>query len=196
MTDRNEKLDKTGRIIPVMRTMRHFKRLLECPAEVAIVGRETTLVNLPRIAAALRERNKAVWVDLDLVEGIKNDAAGVDFLKKRVGADGLISTRTEAILAGRREGLTSVLKTFVHDEASLVMIRKNVLSACPDIVDLIPGAAVLYALSTLSEVRHIPLHVSGILPPEEAGREALFQAGIRAIHTGDPVLWPKTALSR
>ncbi len=53
---------------------------------------------------AAKQNGKFVFIHIDLAYGIGKDKAGIHWLK-RLGADGIISTRTQLIRAGARSKL-------------------------------------------------------------------------------------------
>lgn len=180
----------SGAVLPSLRTLNNLKKIARCPSNVAIIGRDLHLLNLKRVIDYLRAQGKTVvLVDIDLVGGMKYDVWGVRFLAKNAQADGIISTHTESILAAKKEGMITILKGFIHDELSIVSVKKNYLTSRPDIVNLLPGIAAAERMDRLDDLGDFPVHLSGILPPRYEEIGLLLNGRVKGFHSGDPDLW-------
>ena len=63
-------------------------------------------------------KGKKIFIHLDLTEGIGKDKSGIKFAK-RLGVDGIISTRANLIKAAREEKLFTVQRFFAVDSKSV-----------------------------------------------------------------------------
>ena len=188
--DKLLRLYDSGVVLPSLRTLKNLKKLADCPSHVAIIGRELHLLNLKRVTAYLKEHGKTtILVDIDLVGGMKYDAWGVSYLAKFVGVDGIISTHTESIAAGKKEELITILKCFVHDELSIVSVKKNFLNCRPDIVNLLPGIAAAERIDRLDELGDTPVHLSGILPSDFREIGQMLHGRVEGFHSGNLSMW-------
>lgn len=61
---------------------------------------------------AAKQNGKFVFIHIDLADGIGKDKAGIHWLKT-LGADGIISTRTQLIRAAHDSGLLAVQRFFI-----------------------------------------------------------------------------------
>lgn len=91
----------------------------------------------PFIAQA-HQRGKGVVVHIDLVSGIGKDRPGIQYLRQN-GVDAIITSRSLLIAAGRAEGLTTIQRLLLVDDASLESGVKTIARAQPDIVEVLPG---------------------------------------------------------
>jgi glycerol uptake operon antiterminator len=84
------------------------------------------------------KRRKGVVVHVDLVSGIGKDRPGIQYLRQ-IGVDAIITSRSPLIVAGRAEGLTTIQRLLVVDDAALESGVKTIARALPDIVEVLPG---------------------------------------------------------
>jgi glycerol uptake operon antiterminator len=91
----------------------------------------------PFIAQA-HQRGKGVVVHIDLVSGVGKDRPGIQYLRQN-GVDAIITSRSPLIAAGRAEGLTTIQRLLLVDDASLESGVKTIARAQPDIVEVLPG---------------------------------------------------------
>ena len=61
---------------------------------------------------------KKYFIHIDLAEGIGKDKSGIEFMKK-LGVDGIISTRPGIIKAARELGVFTVQRFFIVDSQSI-----------------------------------------------------------------------------
>ncbi len=63
---------------------------------------------------------------------------GIQYLRQ-IGVDAIITSRSPLIVAGRAEGLTTIQRLLVVDDAALESGVKTIARALPDIVEVLPG---------------------------------------------------------
>jgi glycerol uptake operon antiterminator len=64
-----------------------------------------TIFDLPHIMEQAKRYQKLVFVDIDLIKGIGKDAPGIRFLAQESQVNGIITTRSNLIKSGQKEGL-------------------------------------------------------------------------------------------
>ncbi len=161
-----------------------FDEVIASPVEV-IFHLKANLNTIASQVEAAHKKGKAFFVHLDLAEGIGKDKAGVEFLKK-LGVDGIITTRGNIVRTSREAGLIVVQRCFVLDSYGVQSI-KDLPHACPpDFIELMPGV-VSKAIRSMAK-RDIPVIAGGLIETEAEVREAL-SAGAVAVSTGKAELW-------
>ncbi len=129
-----------------------------------------------------------VLAHVDLVKGIGRDEAGIRFLAKGVGVDGVVTTRTALVAAAKKEGLIAVLRLFVLDSESLETGLAAVDKARPDAIELLPGLVVPLIADQLEAASLPPLIAGGLIRTPEQVR-AILAAGAVAVSTSTEALW-------
>jgi glycerol uptake operon antiterminator len=115
----------------------------------------------PFIAQA-HQRGKGVVVHVDLVSGIGKDRPGIQYLRQN-GVDAIITSRSPLIAAGRAEGLTTIQRLLLIDDASLESGVKTIARALPDIGEVLPGIIFPEIASKLHQVLPGPFIAGGFI---------------------------------
>ncbi len=111
---------------------------------------------------AAKRNGKFVFIHIDLADGIGKDKAGIDWLKT-LGADGIISTRTQLIRAAHDSGLLAVQRFFILDSKGMHSISETIENTRPDLIEIMPG--VIPKALKLLPVTKFPLLREGLLKP-------------------------------
>lgn len=147
---------------------------------------KSNILKLPKITKLAHEKNKKIFVHIDLTDGISKDSAGIEFISK-ILVDGIISTRTNLIKCAREHGISTVQRFFIVDSKSIDTAYESLKSSRPDMVELLPGV-IPKAIRNFSENLEIPIIAGGLIE-SEADVKFAFEAGASAISTGKKELW-------
>lgn len=154
----------------------------ECAVLFFLYG---TILNIPDLVRAAKERGKLALVHVDLVEGLAGRDIAMDFIAQNTLADGVISTRPNLIRRAKELGLISVQRFFLLDSIAYENVLRQSSSA--DVVDILPGT-MPRVLERLSEQLRRPLIASGLLADKQDVIAALG-AGAVAVSTTNEALW-------
>jgi len=132
--------------------------------------------------------NKKFFIHIDLAEGIGKDRSGIEYVKK-LGVDGIISTRTGIIKSARELGIFTVQRFFIVDSHSIETTIESIKTSKPQMIEIMPGS-VLKVISRLREVLEIPIIAGGLIETEEEAI-SIIQSGASAVSTGKSYLWNK-----
>ena len=135
--------------------------------------------------ALAKQNGKFVFIHIDLAEGIGKDKAGIAWLKS-LGADGIITTRTQLIRAAAECGLLAVQRFFVLDSKGMNSIAETVGKAAPDMIEIMPG--VIPKALKLFSGQKVPVIAGGLIETEHEVTTALSN-GAFAVSTGKKHLW-------
>ena len=134
---------------------------------------------------AAKQGGKFVFIHIDLADGIGKDRAGIDWLKK-LGADGVISTRTQLIRAAHDSGLLAVQRFFILDSKGMHSISETIENTRPDLIEIMPGV-IPKALKAVA-AHKIPVIAGGLIETKQEATAALSSGAI-AVSTGKKELW-------
>ena len=134
---------------------------------------------------AAKQNGKFVFIHIDLADGIGKDKTGIEWLKK-LGADGVISTRTQLIRAAHDNGLLAVQRFFILDSKGMHSISETIENTRPDLIEIMPGV-IPKALKLFSR-QEIPVIAGGLMEAKQEVSAAL-SAGAVAVSTGRKELW-------
>lgn len=141
-----------------------------------------TIFDLPDIVEQARRYEKLVFVDIDLIKGIGKDPLGIRFLAKESQVDGIITTHSNLIKSGQKEGLVSIQRIFVLDSASLAGALRVIEKSNPDALEVLPGPILPKIMKKIREITSIPVIAGGLITHEEEIRK-LFASGANGIST-------------
>lgn len=130
---------------------------------------------------------KPVFFHGDLMKGITPDREGLAFLKDKVGAAGIVSTKQHVIRLAHSLELKAIQRTFLIDTLSLENAIESILRHPPDAVEFMPGLA--YSIvPVLKERLSMPIILAGLIKTERDVRNAL-DAGADAVSMSACELW-------
>ncbi len=135
--------------------------------------------------ASAKEKGKTVFVHIDLTDGIGKDQSGLLYLKK-IGADGIISTRANLIKSASEIGLLTVQRFFALDSKSIHSIREMISQSHPDFVEIMPG--IIPKVVKMFSSGSVPVIAGGLIE-EKAEVTAALKEGAAAVSTGKDKLW-------
>ena len=159
---------------------------LEDPRCVFLLG--TTLHDAPASVASLTAKGHSVFVHVDLVEGLRPDAAGLRFFAEHAKPSGIISTHRSVVDQAREQGLLTVRRVFLLDSEALRKGRQLVAHLRPDLLELLPGVA-LMGLGE-SRLREFGTGlIAGGLVEDKMQVAAILKRGVLGVSTSTRSLW-------
>lgn len=146
-----------------------------------------SILNIGSICDKLKEAEKAVFVHIDLIEGLKGDSSGVEFIKKNAEPCGIITTKASNIRYAKSLGLYTIQRIFVVDTLSFNSGVKNIEDNNPNAVEIMPGIAGKIIESMKKRLRY-PIIAGGLIETKADVIEALNH-GALAVSTTKRELW-------
>lgn len=174
-----------GTVIPATRSDEEFLHALHCEPQV-IFDLNPDLMNVTAKLKKAHDAGKKLFIHLDLAKGIGKDESGVRFLK-RIGIDGVITTKVNITKMARECGLCTVQRFFIVDSHSIATTVEAVKSSKPDMIEIMPGT-VFKIMERLKKMIDIPIIAGGLIETQYEIDEAL-KSGAAAISTGRRELW-------
>ncbi len=174
-----------GRLFSATRQDEDFLAALKAEPRI-IFDLSPDLMNISSKVKKAHECGKLLFAHIDLASGIGKDESGIRFLM-RVGADGIISTKSGMIKLAKECGMYTVQRFFIVDSHSVGTTAETVRSAKPDMIEIMPGT-VCKIIGKLKNMTDIPIIAGGLIEREDEVREAL-ECGAFAVSTGCRSLW-------
>ncbi|MFD1020197.1 glycerol-3-phosphate responsive antiterminator [Thalassobacillus hwangdonensis] len=172
--------------LAAVKNMKDFDKLLNSDREYIILL-DTRLSQLPSIAQYAKRANKKIIVHVDLIQGLKADEYGLEFLIREVKVDGIISTRNNVIAMAKKHKLIAIQRLFILDSHALEHNLKVIENLKPDYIEILPGL-IPKIIKEISERISIPVIAGGLIRTREE-IEAAFEAGAVAVTTSNSELW-------
>lgn len=133
------------------------------------------------------EAGKAVFVHLDLVDGLSTKEIAVDFLARSTAADGVISTRAALTKRARELGLVGIQRFFLLDSMAFQNIERHFTQDSSDLIEVLPGL-MPKMIRKVAQVTRKPIIAGGLITDKEDVTGAL-SAGAVAVSTTNPQVW-------
>ena len=176
---------ETYPIIAAIRTEEDFNIAISSDIETVFLL-SVELSQVPQYVKAAHENSKLLFVHVDFVNGLSNDAHGVKYLAS-MGIDGIISTRSNVISAAHECGIMSVQRFFMIDSRSVDTALETLLSSKASMIEVMPGIA-YKAISKIKKHIKIPIIAGGLINSRDECFRALNE-GASMISTGERSLW-------
>lgn len=173
-------------VIAALRNNKDLENVLNSKALVVFVL-YGNIMNISTICKKLKEANKIVFVHLDMIEGLKGDQAGIEFIKEYANPQGIITTKSSNIKYAKQLGLYTIQRVFIIDSLFLKTGIKNIHETNPNAVEVMPGVASKIIHSMEREI-NVPIIAGGLIKSKKDVMDSL-SAGAIAISTTSIELW-------
>lgn len=173
-------------VIVAVKSEEDLAACLACGKKVVFVL-YGSVITIPGIVERLKEAGKAVFVDIDLLDGLAAREAAVDYLAQNTRADGIVSTKAPLVRRAAALGLATVYRTFLLDSMALRSLQKTSAQCGADFIEILPGV-MPKLIARLAQTLEKPLIASGLLADKEDVIAAL-SAGATAVSSTDRAVW-------
>ncbi|WP_243633142.1 glycerol-3-phosphate responsive antiterminator [Paenibacillus xerothermodurans] len=146
-----------------------------------------TINNLKPIIERLHDVGKQVFVHIEMVGGIGRDASSIQYLAEVFKADGIVTTKSNAVAAAKQAGIRSIQRCFAIDSAAVETAVRMINKCGPDEVELMPGLMPRVIREVKGKITQ-PLIVGGLIRHDEEIRLAL-ENGADFVSIGDSRFW-------
>ncbi|MGI6512025.1 MAG: glycerol-3-phosphate responsive antiterminator [Catenisphaera adipataccumulans] len=147
------------------------------------------LCSLPTIVRQVRESGRLAIVHVDLIAGLSSDEAAIDYIKNVAHADGIITTKHNLIVYGKKVGLYTIHRYFVLDSLALKNIEKQTKTKVhPDLIEVLPGVIVPKLFRKITSISEVPVMAGGLITEKEDVINAL-KNGVIAVSTTNQSIW-------
>ena len=177
-----------NKVIAAVRTNEELIRAAASDVKI-VFHLSPNILTLENDIRILHRAEKKFFLHIDLAEGIGRDKSGIEYIK-RLGVDGIISTRTSIIKYARELGVFTVQRFFIVDSHSIETTVESIKSSKPQMIEIMPGS-VTKVISRLKEILDIPIIAGGLIETEEEAIKVI-KSGASAVSTGKVTLWNNT----
>ncbi|MBE3001954.1 glycerol-3-phosphate responsive antiterminator [Nocardiopsis sp. HNM0947] len=146
-----------------------------------------TLLDLPELVQTLKDADRTVLVNVDLLDGFATKDVTVRFIAERTSADGILSSKASLVRTARECGLFSVHRFFLIDSISYRNLVPQLRSSRAECVEILPGC-VPRVISWVVEEIDVPLIAGGLVCDRDDVFAAL-KAGAAAVASSNHEVW-------
>ncbi len=163
-----------------------LKKVLETECKIVFIL-YGDILNIASIVQTLKDNDRIVFINIDLLDGLSNKEIAVKFLKQNTKADGILSSKAQSIKAARSMGLIAIHRFFLIDSFSFHNLNKQIEISQPDCIEILPGC-MPRVITWVMEKISIPLIAGGLVCEKEDVVSAL-KAGATAISSTNTDVW-------
>jgi glycerol uptake operon antiterminator len=149
-----------------------------------------SLAELPHTLDAFRRKpldRLPLFVHIDLVAGLENNEAGLDYLAGLDRLAGVVTVHHYLTTPARRLGLLSIVRLFLSDSRAVDRGLTVANKSHPDAIEILPAAAAVKVAGDFAQCR-IP-RIAGGLCRTPADVAEVIGSGCRAVTSTSPALW-------
>jgi glycerol uptake operon antiterminator len=172
--------------IPVIENRTLFSRALDVSQITTILLRHCNLFELRPMLDHAYEREVAVYVNVDHIDGIHPDTAGLRYLAHQLHIAGIVSSNARILALGKSFDLETVQRLFAVDSTGLEAALESVDSHHVDLLDISPALVIPYVVSQTP--LPLPFMGSGLISTFQQV-QAVLRAGALHVAVARPELW-------
>lgn len=173
-------------VLPAVRVMKNFEKALESDHKI-IVLLETRLSQLKNLVNYVHRADKKVIIHFDLIQGLKTDEYGMEYVLREIKPDGIISTRGNVIGLAKKQHILAIQRLFLLDSLALEHNHTLIERVKPDCIEVLPGVIPTY-IERLAQMTDVPIIAGGLITDKEEV-DAALQSGAIAVSTSKIELW-------
>jgi glycerol uptake operon antiterminator len=175
--------------IPAIENRVQFAHVFDMPQIGAVALRHCNLFEFAPLLERAHRQQRAVYVNIDHIEGIHADAAGFSYLAHQLYCAGIISSNPRTLLLAKQAGMETIQRIFAADSTGLHTALESVDTASVDVLDISPALVIPHLLPYLDEPLPLPVIGSGLIHTRQQVQEALRAGAVGVIVTRSD-LWP------
>jgi glycerol uptake operon antiterminator len=174
--------------IPLIENRQQFLQALAAPRIGSVLLRHCNLFDFPDLLQEAQLRRLAVYVNIDHIDGIHADAAGLRYLAERMHVAGIVSNHPRNLALAKSYGLETIQRIFAVDSTGLEMALETVDEGYVDLLDISPALVVPFVVASLKSRLPLPFIASGLVhTPRQL--KSVTDAGAAGVVVTRPELW-------
>lgn len=151
------------------------------------------IMTLDDIVKQLRRKNKQIYVHVEMVGGIGRDTSVIEYLAEVFDVEGIVTTKSNMVVAAKRAGIKSIQRVFAIDTAAVETAIRMIQHCEPDEVELMPGLMPRIIGEFKNRISN-PLIAGGLIRSQEEIGTAL-RSGADFVSIGNPDFWDNLGTS-
>jgi glycerol uptake operon antiterminator len=179
-------LSSRQKTIPVIENRVQLARALDVSQVDAILLRHCNLFEFTTMLEQSYKRTLAVYVNVDHIDGIHPDIAGLRFLAHQLHITGIISSNPRILSLAKGFDLEAIQRIFAVDSTGLEAALESVDKHQVDLLDISPALVIPYVVSRTT--LPLPFIGSGLITTFEQVQSVL-RAGALRVAVARPELY-------
>ncbi|HVB74001.1 MAG TPA: glycerol-3-phosphate responsive antiterminator [Ktedonobacteraceae bacterium] len=172
--------------IPAIESRIQFARALDASHVTTVLLRHCNLFDFRIMLEHAYERELAVYVNVDHIDGITPDTAGLRYLARQLHITGIVSSNARILALAKNFDLETVQRIFAVDSTGLEVALESVDSQYVDLLDISPALVIPYAVAQTP--LELPFIGSGFIStPQQV--QMVLRAGAVGVTVARTELW-------
>ncbi len=178
------------KMIPIVENRPQFVHALDSLEVKTIFLRHCNLFEFKALLEHAHQRKRAIYVNIDHIDGIHPDAAGLRYLARHLHVRGVISSNPRTLVLANNAGLEAVQRLFAVDSTGLEAALDSVDTRYVDLLDIAPAPVVPHVIPYLKAPLPLPFTASGLIFTFKQV-QAVIEAGASAVAVAKSELWSR-----
>jgi glycerol-3-phosphate responsive antiterminator len=176
------------KLIPVVENRVQFLRVFDAANIGALFLRHCNLFEIASLMERAQQRGLAIYVNVDHIDGVHPDAAGLRYLAEQLRVTGIISNHPRILAQGKDYGLETAQRIFAVDSTGLEMALDSVDQQYIDVLDISPALVIPHLIPNLATPLPLPFVASGLIYTAKQV-QAVLRCGALGVAVSRPELW-------
>jgi len=172
--------------IPIIENRIQFARVFDAPYVTTVLLRHCNLFDFRTMLERAHERELAVYVNVDHIDGISPDKAGLRYLAAQLHITGIVSSNARILAQARSFELETIQRIFAVDSTGLEVALESVDSQQVDLLDISPALVIPYVVAKTP--LHLPFIGTGFISTPQQVKMVL-RAGAVGVTVSRSELW-------
>lgn len=172
--------------IPAIENRLQFARVLEASHISTILLRHCNLFDLRTLLERAYERDLTIYVNVDHIDGISPDQAGLHYLAEQLHITGIFSSNVKTLALAKTLGLETVQRIFAVDSTGLEVAFELVDSQYIDMLDISPALVIPH--TGIQTPANLPFIGTGFISTAKQ-IQAILRAGAIGVTVSRADLW-------
>jgi len=173
-------------ILPAIRSMKDMEKFLKMDYERCVLL-DTHIGHLQGILEQMKKHQKEVMLHIDLIKGLSNDEAAVEYVIQQYKPHGIISTKTKIIKRAKKLNTLTILRVFILDSTALSRSIELIKQSDPDLVEVLPGVATK-VIKEISDKTGKRIIAGGLINTKEE-IDLAIESGAQYVTSSDITIW-------
>lgn len=173
-------------ILPAIRSMKDMEKFLKMDYERCVLL-DTHIGHLQGILEQMKKHQKEVMLHIDLIKGLSNDEAAVEYVIQQYKPHGIISTKSKIIKRAKKLNTLTILRVFILDSTALSRSIELIKQSDPDLVEVLPGVATK-VIKEISDKTGKRIIAGGLINTKEE-IDLAIESGAQYVTSSDIAIW-------
>ncbi|PTK01009.1 glycerol-3-phosphate responsive antiterminator [Mammaliicoccus sciuri] len=173
-------------ILPAIRSMKDMEKFFKMDYERCVLL-DTHIGHLQGILEQMKKHQKGVMLHIDLIKGLSNDEAAVEYVIQQYKPHGIISTKSKIIKRAKKLNTLTILRVFILDSTALSRSIELIKQSDPDLVEVLPGVATK-VIKEISDKTGKRIIAGGLINTKEE-IDLAIESGAQYVTSSDITIW-------